>query len=166
VALSRHRDRISFHWTRDQFADWQAVTRTLGRARLKDTTLDYKTAIRQGIEEVIAANGKSGRANQTGVWAELYGRQRREAAALATMSAVRRAFWLAANLGRFAKAGVVTLAKLHERERRRLAADLQSARRNWSASRGRPDGPGVPRQTSAAERASSTRSTQPHPMPR
>ena len=167
VALSRHRDRVSFHWTRDQFADWQAVTRTLGRARLKDTTLDYKTVIRQGIEQIIATAGTSeSTATQTALWAQLYDRQRGEAAAYATMSAVRRAFWLAANLGRFAKAGVVTLAKLHERERRRLAADLQSARRNWSASRGRPDGPDVPRQTSAAERASPTRSTQPHPMPR
>jgi Ti-type conjugative transfer relaxase TraA len=129
VALSRHRDRVSFHWTRDQFADWQAVTRTLGRARLKDTTLDYKTAIRQSIEQILASAGTSERAaDQTAPWAQLYDQQRREAAAFAGMTAVRRAFWLAANLGRFAKAGVLTLAKLHERERRFLAAALQATR--------------------------------------
>jgi Ti-type conjugative transfer relaxase TraA len=41
VALSRHRDSVSLHYGRDQFATPEKLTRTLSRQRLKDTTLDY-----------------------------------------------------------------------------------------------------------------------------
>lgn len=41
VALSRHRDGVSLHYGRDQFATREKLIRTLSRQRLKDTTLDY-----------------------------------------------------------------------------------------------------------------------------
>lgn len=41
VALSRHRDGVTMHYGRDQFATPEKLTRTLSRQRLKDTTLDY-----------------------------------------------------------------------------------------------------------------------------
>ena len=133
VALSRHRDRVSFHWRRDQFDDWLAVTRTLGRARLKDTTLDYKTTIRQTIDQLTASVRKSvDAANQTAVWAQLYQQQRREAEEFSAMSTVRRAFWIATNMARFIKAGVPTITRLHERERCHLAATLQAVKINWT----------------------------------
>ena len=52
VALTRHRDGVSLHYGADQFADGQALARTLGRERAKDTTLDYPAqafAERRGI---------------------------------------------------------------------------------------------------------------------
>ncbi len=44
VALSRHRDGVALHYGADDFADRQALDRTLGRERAKDTTLDYAAA--------------------------------------------------------------------------------------------------------------------------
>lgn len=41
VALSRHRDRVTLHYGRDQFASQNALVAGLSRRRLKDTTLDY-----------------------------------------------------------------------------------------------------------------------------
>jgi len=41
VALTRHRDGVSLHYGRDEFRDGAALARTLGRERLKDTSLDY-----------------------------------------------------------------------------------------------------------------------------
>ncbi len=52
MALSRHRDGVALHWGADDFKDSQALERTLGRERAKDTTLDYAQAFaeRRGIE--------------------------------------------------------------------------------------------------------------------
>jgi len=155
VALSRHRDRVSFHWRRDQFADWQAVTRTLSRARLKDTTLDYKVTLRQTIEQLSASVRKSEHAaNDTALWTQLYEEQRRETATIAAMSAVRRAFWVAANMARFIKARVATLARLHEHERRGLAARLQALRRVWTVPGVHPTRPDTRSQKSRTDKAS------------
>jgi Ti-type conjugative transfer relaxase TraA len=44
VALSRHRDRVDLHYSRETFADPAALARTLSRERTKDTTLDYRDA--------------------------------------------------------------------------------------------------------------------------
>jgi len=41
VALTRHRDGMSLHYGRNEFRDDAALARTLGRERLKDTSLDY-----------------------------------------------------------------------------------------------------------------------------
>jgi Ti-type conjugative transfer relaxase TraA len=41
VALTRHRDGVSLHYGREEFADSQQLARTLSRERLKDTSLDY-----------------------------------------------------------------------------------------------------------------------------
>ena len=52
VALTRHRDGVSLHYGADQFADREALARTLSRERAKDTTLDYPAqafAERRGI---------------------------------------------------------------------------------------------------------------------
>ncbi len=51
VALSRHRDAVSLHWSTDSFADAAALARQLGRERAKDTTLDYAA----GDGEVVRA---------------------------------------------------------------------------------------------------------------
>ena len=52
VALTRHREGVSLHYGVDQFADREALARTLSRERAKDTTLDYPAqafAERRGI---------------------------------------------------------------------------------------------------------------------
>jgi len=41
VALTRHRDEVTLHYGRDEFADGRQLARTLARERAKDTTLDY-----------------------------------------------------------------------------------------------------------------------------
>jgi Ti-type conjugative transfer relaxase TraA len=49
VALTRHREEVALHYGRDAFRDGPALARTLGRQRLKDTSLDYEAA-RDGEE--------------------------------------------------------------------------------------------------------------------
>jgi Ti-type conjugative transfer relaxase TraA len=44
VALTRHREGVALHYGRDTFRDGPALARTLGRQRLKDTSLDYAAA--------------------------------------------------------------------------------------------------------------------------
>jgi Ti-type conjugative transfer relaxase TraA len=41
VALTRHRDGVTLHWSADEFGSREKLVETLGRARLKDTSLDY-----------------------------------------------------------------------------------------------------------------------------
>ncbi len=41
VGLTRHRDAVALHWSREAFGDASGLMRTLGRERLKDTSLDY-----------------------------------------------------------------------------------------------------------------------------
>jgi hypothetical protein len=43
VGMSRHRDTLAVHYGADDLKDRDALTRTLGRERAKDTTLDYGT---------------------------------------------------------------------------------------------------------------------------
>ena len=51
VALSRHREGVALHYSREAFADSAALARGLGRERSKDTTLDYVEpfAARRGL---------------------------------------------------------------------------------------------------------------------
>ena len=42
VAMSRHRDRLDLHYARDDFADRDALVRTLSRDRAKDMASDYE----------------------------------------------------------------------------------------------------------------------------
>lgn len=51
VALSRHRERADLHYSRETFAEPQALARTFSRERAKDTTLDYREtfAERRGL---------------------------------------------------------------------------------------------------------------------
>lgn len=44
VALSRHRDSVTMHYSQDDFRDRQKLDRTLSRNRPKETTLDYLRA--------------------------------------------------------------------------------------------------------------------------
>jgi hypothetical protein len=46
VAMTRHRDRLDLHWSREAFPTRQALERILSRQALKDTSLDYVTAER------------------------------------------------------------------------------------------------------------------------
>jgi len=55
VALSRHRDGVSLHYGRDEFADAAALAKVLGRERAKDTTLDYGVGAESGFEDLVAA---------------------------------------------------------------------------------------------------------------
>lgn len=41
VALTRHREDVSMHYSRQEFTTSQDLARTLGRERAKDVTLDY-----------------------------------------------------------------------------------------------------------------------------
>jgi Ti-type conjugative transfer relaxase TraA len=41
VGLSRHRDGVSLHWSRDELGSREGLDARLGRERLKDTSLDY-----------------------------------------------------------------------------------------------------------------------------
>ena len=41
VGMSRHRESLAVHYGADDFKDREQLTRTLGRERAKDTTLDY-----------------------------------------------------------------------------------------------------------------------------
>jgi Ti-type conjugative transfer relaxase TraA len=43
VGMSRHRDTVAIHYGAEDLKDRDALTRTLGRERAKDTTLDYGT---------------------------------------------------------------------------------------------------------------------------
>jgi len=56
VALTRHRDGVALHYGRDEFRDGAALARTLGRERLKDTSLDYDGPDR--MEHAVAAYGE------------------------------------------------------------------------------------------------------------
>jgi Ti-type conjugative transfer relaxase TraA len=44
VALSRHRDGVELHYSRDEFADQNKLVRTLSRERVKDMASDYSQA--------------------------------------------------------------------------------------------------------------------------
>jgi Ti-type conjugative transfer relaxase TraA len=64
VALSRHREGVSLHYSRDDFADADRLTRTLSRERTKDMASDYARAPEQrfaklrGIEFIRAIPDK------------------------------------------------------------------------------------------------------------
>lgn len=129
VALSRHRDRVSLLWSREVFRDRKALSRALARERLKDMTLDYKEAIAARLRPISAAVRKHAAAGrEIDAWTHLYAAQRAEAARIDAMSPIRRSFWYAANLARFVTTGAITLGKLHEKERARLARDLRRSR--------------------------------------
>jgi Ti-type conjugative transfer relaxase TraA len=51
VGMSRHRETLAVHYGADDFKDRDQLTRTLGRERAKDTTLDYGEAFaeRRGL---------------------------------------------------------------------------------------------------------------------
>jgi Ti-type conjugative transfer relaxase TraA len=58
VGMSRHRETLAVHYGADDFKDRDQLTRTLGRERAKDTTLDYGDAFaeRRGLvrSEILA----------------------------------------------------------------------------------------------------------------
>jgi len=130
VALSRHRERVSLHWSKDVFPDAAALSRRLARKRYKDMTLDYREIVTAAVRTVLReARKQTVQLPDIDRWTELYAAQRAETDRVAQMSLVRRAFWMAANADRFLKAGALTLAKLHEHERSRLSTMLRPARR-------------------------------------
>lgn len=130
VALSRHRDRVSLHWSKDVFPDAAALGRRLARRRIKDTTLDYREIVAEGVRAILTeARKQTVSLPEIDQWSRLYAAQRAEAERINTMSLVRRAFWMAANADRFLKAGALTLEKLHEHERSRLAGMLRETRK-------------------------------------
>jgi Ti-type conjugative transfer relaxase TraA len=59
VGMSRHRETLAVHYGADDFKDRDQLTRTLGRERAKDTTLDYGDAFaeRRGLvrSEILAS---------------------------------------------------------------------------------------------------------------
>jgi Ti-type conjugative transfer relaxase TraA len=50
VGLSRHRDGVTLHWSRDEMGSREGLDTRLGRERLKDTSLDYPQAARTDTE--------------------------------------------------------------------------------------------------------------------
>src|SRR5271166_3554169 len=79
VGLSRHRDGVSLHWSRDEMASRVGLDARLGRQRLKDTSLDYapdRTDAERGIRkaesraETRAETGlETGPESRDAVWA-------------------------------------------------------------------------------------------------
>ena len=61
VGMSRHRETLAVHYGADDFRDREQLTRTLGRERAKDTTLDYGDAFaeRRGLvrSEILVERG-------------------------------------------------------------------------------------------------------------
>jgi Ti-type conjugative transfer relaxase TraA len=61
VGMSRHRETLAVHYGADDFKDRAQLTRTLGRERSKDTTLDYGDAFaeRRGLvrSEILVERG-------------------------------------------------------------------------------------------------------------
>jgi len=60
VALSRHRDGVAMHYGQDQFGDGAALAHTLGRERLKDSSLDYGAqsgAVQSGLVQDAPVQG-------------------------------------------------------------------------------------------------------------
>ena len=55
VALTRHRDGVALHWSANELGSREGLARTLGRERLKDTSLDYGEA--EAAAESDAAAG-------------------------------------------------------------------------------------------------------------
>lgn len=51
VALSRHRDHVDVHYGHDDFADRQALVRTLSRERGKDMAADYSAPERTRVQQ-------------------------------------------------------------------------------------------------------------------
>jgi hypothetical protein len=58
VALSRHRDGVSLHYGRDDFADQGKLVRTLGRDRAKDMAADYAEAKAPDLSAAVACHGR------------------------------------------------------------------------------------------------------------
>ncbi len=56
VALSRHRDGVSLHWSAEEHGDRAGLERGLSRERSKDTTLDYRAEFAElrGLRPVAA----------------------------------------------------------------------------------------------------------------
>jgi hypothetical protein len=56
VGLSRHRDGVSLHWSRDEMGSREGLDTRLGRERLKDTSLDYPQVGRTNQEPKDRSN--------------------------------------------------------------------------------------------------------------
>ena len=75
VGLSRHRDGVSLHWSRDEMGSRAGLDARLGRERLKDTSLDYapgRTDREHGIrkaESRAETRAETGPASDDAVWA-------------------------------------------------------------------------------------------------
>ncbi|WP_395442846.1 Ti-type conjugative transfer relaxase TraA [Caulobacter sp. UC70_42] len=74
VGMSRHRETLAVHYGADDFKDRDQLTRTLGRERAKDTTLDYGRealgaeafAERRGIQsEILVERGPAREVGRT-----------------------------------------------------------------------------------------------------
>ena len=50
VGLTRHRDQVDLHWSREEFANESEMRRVLGRERPKDVALDYERAEQRANE--------------------------------------------------------------------------------------------------------------------
>jgi Ti-type conjugative transfer relaxase TraA len=61
VGMSRHRETLAVHYGADDFKDRDRLTRTLGRERAKDTTLDYSAAFAErrglGQSDIVVPRG-------------------------------------------------------------------------------------------------------------
>src|SRR5271166_2136034 len=75
VGLSRHRDSVSLHWSRDEMGSRDGLDARLGRERLKDTSLDYapgRTDAERGIRKADSraeTRAETGPASDDAVWA-------------------------------------------------------------------------------------------------
>jgi Ti-type conjugative transfer relaxase TraA len=58
VGLSRHRDGVTLHWSRDEMGTREGLDTRLGRARLKDTSLDYTLPERTDRDREIQSESR------------------------------------------------------------------------------------------------------------
>ncbi|MBS1092569.1 Ti-type conjugative transfer relaxase TraA [Gluconobacter sp. Dm-74] len=63
VALSRHRDSVSVHWSRDDVGSREGLVARLSRERLKDTTLDYPVR----DEDAVSPRRRGGDVSEDGM---------------------------------------------------------------------------------------------------
>jgi hypothetical protein len=76
VGLSRHRDGVTLHWSRDEIGSRDGLDVRLGRERLKDTSLDYMAVPLEAVAQPKAGQGASRKQNAAAYHTSAYAERR------------------------------------------------------------------------------------------
>jgi len=167
VGLSRHRERVDLHWGADELGNRERLTRSLGRDRLKDTSLDYGLAAGTRAEPEIrhesAADSMRAYAERRGLVpeSEIVLRQRPAEVQRAEPAKPRRGMFVGLKLDArrpTAAPAVPPVVTERHREADRLVSSVGVYARVWSdAARMRQAGlPVLPHQAAALSEADRT----------